>query len=242
MAPGIRSLSGIKRKALSLIVDVPLTRVFIILSLTSSTAPLLLITSSKDITTSVALSADVPSAGVSETSDGGVVSGVNAVTKVNVKIFSKVRPSISLTAVVTTIVYCISGKKNSLGIMLIFSSETDKTAMMGSLSSSAIYTDDASTVVPSIAAEKLSITYLFIGTGELFGLEATDTRRYFEESTCTSPPLLVLPQPVNINMNVNKNADKIFTYNPFLLILIASCYCRFNPIYIILTLFYINQL
>ncbi len=118
MLPGTRSLSGTKRRVLLLIVDVPLTMVFMMLSLTSSIAPLSAMVSSNAIMISVVFSADVPSAGVSESSEGGKVSGADDVLKGKVKTFSSLRPMISSTVVVTTIVYCSFGKKYSLGIIL----------------------------------------------------------------------------------------------------------------------------
>ncbi len=78
----------------------------VLLSLSlSCNSPLPAIFSSNVIIISVALFADVPSAGVTEVKEGAVVSGIDAVKKGKVKVFSIVRPSISLTAVVTTIVY-----------------------------------------------------------------------------------------------------------------------------------------
>ena len=97
--------------------------------------------------------------------------------------------------------------------MLIFSPETVKAEETGSLFSSSIYTDDSSTVVSSIADEKVSSTYFSMGTGVLFDAETPATRKYFAvsiDTADTSSPLPELLQPVNININVNKSADKTF--------------------------------
>ncbi len=108
--------------------------------------------------------------------------------------------------------------------MLTFSFDTVKTERTGTLFSSVIYTDDAFTVVPSIGAEKVSVTYCSMPTGALFGLAAVDTRKYFEVSACVSAPLPISPQPINANMNINKNADKIFIYKSLFVRPIAHTY------------------